>query len=242
MALVRGEVFPDYYQVQPDSGAIAHQNLGSKTIAYRLPEKLRLSELALNQQQLPATHESPSGYVPTGSKEQLTTDNCLQTYLLSEEQQKQYALEAKYLTELIELTHRLRADLGSSLMLEWTLVQAEASLEAQLYLTQAYPRPPDTTSPNPSEEDVLTRGQGDAGNVSAQLESSSSSVTPAQTATIRGLGASSGRAMAKALLLAGTIDHPEQLPPGRILIAPSITPDWLPLLQRAAGVVAEQGA
>ncbi|GET38856.1 putative PEP-binding protein [Microseira wollei] len=236
MALVRGEVFPDYYQVQPDSGAIARQHLGSKTIAYRLSEGQDVSEL-------PGTFESPSSYAPKVSKQQSIPDNYLQTYLLSEEQQKKYALEAKYLTELIELTHRLRADLSPTLILEWTLALLEPGLEAQLYLTQAYPRPPDgARSPTTSQEDFLTRGGGDAGNVSTQLDPSSSSpLTSGQTATIRGLGASSGRAMGKALLLAGKIDHPEQLPPGRILLAPSITPDWLPLLQRAAGVVAEQG-
>ena len=215
MALVRGEVFPDSYQVQPDSGAIAQQNLGSKTIAYRL------RELPFNQQQEDAIAES-----------------YLQTYLLSEEQQKQYSLEAKYLAKLIELTHRLRADLGPTLILEWTLALKEAGLEAQLYLTQAYPRPPDGAISPLFPSELLPQQRGDRENSLAQLNSSGS---PAQTATIRGLGASSGRAIAKALLIAGKIDHPEQLPPGRILVAPSITPDWLPLLQRAAGVVAEQG-
>lgn len=236
MALVRGEVFPDYYQVQPDSGAIARQHLGSKTIAYRLSEGQDVSEL-------PGVQESPSSYAPKVSKQQSIADNYLQTYLLSEEQQKQYALEEKYLTELIELTHRLRADLSPTLILEWTLALLEPGLEAQLYLTQAYPRPPDgAISPNPSQEDTGRRGHGDAGSFSIQVTPSPLSlVTASGNATIRGLGASSGRAMAKALLLAGKIDHPEQLPPGRILVAPSITPDWLPLLQRAAGVVAEQG-
>lgn len=265
IALVRGEVFPDYYQVQPDSGAIAHQHLGSKTIAYRLSQANSASELALSQQQLHATQDSPASYVATASKD----DNCLQTYLLSEEQQKQYALEPKYLRELIELTHRLRADLSPTLILEWTLALKDAGLEAQLYLTQAYPRPPDgASSPKSSQADTGTRGHGDAGSFSLPVtpsprlpfDSSSSSPdrpsplssapfsgnppmppTSDQIATIRGLAASSGRAIAKALLLAGKIDHPEQLPPGRILVAPSITPDWLPLLQRAAGVVAEQG-
>jgi pyruvate, water dikinase len=244
MALVRGEVFPDYYQVQPDRGAHPQQNLGSKTIAYRLSEESSVSELALSQQQLPSTQESPETYLPTASKEPPIPDNCLQTYVLSEEQQKQYALQPKYLSELIELTHRLRADFSSNFILEWTLVPVEAALEAQLYLTQAYPRPPDAS------EDKGRRRHGDAGNVLQQLPasppppfspSSSSPFTSAQTTTMRGLGAASGRAMAKAQLLAGKIDHPEQLPPGRILIAPSITPDWLPLLQRAAGIVAEQG-
>lgn len=244
MALVRGEVSPDYYQVQPDSGAIALQHLGSKTIAYRLP----------------AIEESPA------SNPQAIADNYLQTYLLSEEQQKQYALEAKYLTELIELTHRLRGDLSPTLILEWTLTPVEAGLETQLYLTQAYPRRPngailpllasellrsqrgetnapnaggfDLISPHRSQEDFLRREKGDRETSLPQVNLSGS---PAQTATIRGLGASSGRAIAKALLLTGRIEHPEQLPPGRILVAPSITPDWLPLLQRAAGVIAEQG-
>lgn len=193
MALVRGEVVGDYYQVQPSSG-VTVRRLGNKTIAYRVSE----ANLAV---------AAP-----------------LETYFLSEEEQQQYALEENYLNELIALTHRLSAEFNPNLILEWTLVQRQ-DLTPQLYITQVYPRLPERgNSPNREH---------------SQAEHTPQSQT--QNAIMRGLGASSGRVMAKAQVVSGRIENSHQLPPGRILVAPSVTPDLLPLLQRAAGVVAELG-
>ena len=59
--------------------------------------------------------------------------------------------------------------------------------------------------------------------------------------SIQGLAAGAGRVMARTHVIPNSSHKPETLPPGVILVAPAIAPDWLPLLQQAAGVVTEQG-
>jgi pyruvate, water dikinase len=58
---------------------------------------------------------------------------------------------------------------------------------------------------------------------------------------IRGLGASGGRIVATAIVIINPQQKPEKLPKGVILVVPTITPDWLPLLQQVAGIITEQG-
>jgi pyruvate,water dikinase len=57
---------------------------------------------------------------------------------------------------------------------------------------------------------------------------------------LKGLAASRGQAIAEVLVIADA-QLPRDIPPGRILVAPTITPDWLPFLFEAVGLIAEQG-
>ena len=70
--------------------------------------------------------------------------------------------------------------------------------------------------------------------------SSSQSVIPHRQ-LIRGLGAAGGSVVATALVVTDSQQKPEQLPKGVILVVPTITPDWLPLLQQVAGIITEEG-
>lgn len=219
MASSRGEVLPDSYQIQTETGAVPRtksepqvsRQLGNKTLAYSLVDSPKLQPL------LPQ---------PAGS--------CLQTYLLSEAQQQQYALEEQYLQQLIELAKQLSTDLGSAFTLEWTLSQAEESKTAQLYITQLSTQVIRPEAINPSSvPGVKTPG----------AHSSLSTQHPKRTIkhSIRGLAAGAGRVVAPAHVIANSSQKPETLPPGVILVTPAIAPDWLPLLQQAAGVITEQG-
>jgi pyruvate,water dikinase len=58
---------------------------------------------------------------------------------------------------------------------------------------------------------------------------------------IKGIGASRGRVTSVAYVRASPPPQPEKIPQGVILIAPLVTPDWLPLLQEVVGIVTEQG-
>jgi pyruvate,water dikinase len=58
---------------------------------------------------------------------------------------------------------------------------------------------------------------------------------------IRGLGAAGGRVVATALVINNSQQKPEHLPKGVILVVPTITPDWLPLLHQVTGIITEQG-
>ncbi|MCP6758224.1 MAG: PEP-utilizing enzyme [Fischerella sp. CENA71] len=57
---------------------------------------------------------------------------------------------------------------------------------------------------------------------------------------IKGLGAATGRITAPAHVIHSQ-QKPEQLPKGVILVAPAITPNWLPILQQVVGIITEHG-
>lgn len=193
-ALTKGEVLPDYYQLQVGTGSVKAQSLGSKTRAYRLSNPQESSPLSASS---------------------------LQAYLLTEEEQKQYALEEKYLQQLIGLSQRLATELGPAFSLEWTLYQTPESPEPQLYLTRLIPQP---------------RAENSLASMSTQPQTPS--LIPQ---LVRGLPAAPGRATAPAQVIVGDRKNLESMLPGRILVTQSIAPEWLPWLRQAAGVITEQG-
>lgn len=201
-----GEVLPDSYQLNPHTGAVQLQRLGSKTIAYDLADPADSSEDILL---------SPAS-------------NCLKLYMLSNEQQNQYALQNPYLKELSELIQKVSAELGSACVLEWGVFKGNEVSQPQVYLTQVYP--------DGREEDV----ENTRWLVEDQLPIHVPQATVSNTA-IKGMPASAGQVTAPAQVITNLHENTEAMPPGRILIASSILPDWLPLLKQAAGVVAEQG-
>ena len=108
IALQHGEVQPDVYYIQPETGVVKERQLGNKMLAYRLDD------------------------TPTDS---LALDNtCLVAYLLESSQQKEYALEEEYLQQLIELANLLDTEFGTNYTVEWTI--SEKSLTPKLYLTK----------------------------------------------------------------------------------------------------------
>ncbi len=193
-AITTGEVMPDSYQVQAATGIVKTRSLGNKSRAYRLK---------------PVEYdESP---ISTGQTQELSA---LQAYLLSEEQQKQYALEEPYLKQLIKLSRRIATEIGSTFFLEWTLCQTPRSSEPEIYLTHFMPE------------------------LFPSTPSTASSLPPT---AMRGLAAAGGRVMAPAQVMVGESKNLETMLPGRILVAKAIAPDWLPLLKQAVGIVTEQG-
>ncbi|NEP62790.1 MAG: response regulator [Symploca sp. SIO2G7] len=179
-ALTYGEVLPDYYQLQPETGKVLTSKLGSKTRAYRLE----------------------TGKVLTSS----VGRSCLQAYVLDKEQQQQYSLAEKYLQQLIEISQKLRIEVGAAFCLEWTIYQISESSEPKLYITQFTPKP--------------------------------IAYTPE---LVRGLAAAGGRVIAPAQVIVDKQHNLEAIIPGRILITQMVTPDWIPLLRQAAGIVTERG-
>ena len=232
-ALTKGEVLPDSYQLQPQTGTVQTQLLGSKTLAYRLNnDSVSVSEAGRDSAQAgrdsaqavatlgaSAGRERAQAALPEPSYTPAMSG--LQAYLLNEEQQNQYALEETYLKQLIELSQQLTTEFGSTFSLEWTLCQTPGSLEPKLYLTQFSPRFRAVSTQR------LMSTQPPTSNIIPQL--------------VRGLPAAAGRVTAPAQVILGVNPALETVFPGRILIAQSITPDRLPLLRQAAGIVTEQG-
>ncbi len=188
IAIAHGEVLPDVYYIHPETGALLEQHLGNKTLAYRLNHASSSADL----QHVCASAETAN-------------HSCLQTYLLEEVQQQQYALPEEYLQQLIKLAKRLVQEVGRNLTLEWTISQEIPS--GKLYITKI---------------------------IAPQFSISNFHF-------LKGLGTAAGRTTATAHVIVNSQPKPEQIPKGVILVTKAITPDWLPILQQAAGIVTEQG-
>ncbi|PSB10014.1 phosphoenolpyruvate synthase, partial [filamentous cyanobacterium Phorm 46] len=214
MSLTRGENIPDYYQVQPETGAVKFQRLGYKTLAYNL--KAGDEE----PKEKPQTRNWTASLIPDSAF--LLPDfanSCVEVLALGETAQTEYILEQSQLQKIIELTKKATAEFDSDLILKWTIDQTANSDELQFYFTQLR----------------LLKG----GKVPL-IESKS--IAPARIpAILRGLAAASGKAEAIAQVM--TNFHPEnaEFLAGSILVARTIEPNWLPWLKVAAGVVAEEG-
>ncbi|RUR75081.1 putative PEP-binding protein [Chlorogloeopsis fritschii PCC 9212] len=188
MAITYGEVLPDSYYIHPETGAVLEQQLGNKMLAYRIEN----TNYRVDLQHVPSSVET-------------VERSCLQTYLLEEIQQKQYALPEEYLQQLIKLAKQIAREFGKNFTLEWTIPEQEPS--STLYLTQV---------------------------ITPQLGISNFHF-------LKGLGTAAGRVTATAYVIANSQQKPAQIPKGVILVTPVITPDWLPILQQAGGIITEQG-
>ena len=214
MSLARGEIIPDYYQVQPETGAVKFQRLGYKTLAYNLKaDEGEPKEKRLTGNWAASPIADSAFLIPD------FTDSCVEVLALEETAQTEYVLEESQLQKIIELTKKALAEFDSDLILKWTIDQTANSDEPQFYFTQVR----------------LVKGE----KVAAIREKS---IAPARTpAILRGLAAASGKAEAIAQVM--TNSHPEnaEFLAGGILVARTIEPNWLCWLKVAAGVVAEQG-
>ncbi|MDB9536077.1 PEP/pyruvate-binding domain-containing protein [Dolichospermum planctonicum CS-1226] len=123
LAITNGEVLPDVYYIEPETGVVLERQLGNKILAYGLDNA---THLASEELQLTSNH------------------NCLPTYLLPESQQQEYALPEEYLQELIVLGNRLVGELGTTLTVKWQLVPS--CLASKLYITEV--TVPQPTKPN----------------------------------------------------------------------------------------------
>ena len=214
MSLARGEIIPDYYQVQPETGAVKFQRLGYKTLAYNLKSDEEESpEKRLTGNWAASPIPDSAFLIPD------FTDSCVEVLALEETAQTEYVLEESQLQKIIELTKKAIAEFDSDLILKWTIDQTANNDEPQFYFTQVR----------------LVKGK----KVAAIREKSIA--LPRTSAILRGLGAASGKAEAIAQVM--TNSHPEnaEFLAGGILVARTIEPNWLPWLKVAAGVVAEQG-
>jgi pyruvate,water dikinase len=222
MSLARGETIPDYYQVQPETGAVKFQRLGYKTLAYNIKadegeptKKLPIDNWAASP--IP----DPAFLIPDFA------GSCLEVLALGEKAQTEYVLEESQLKKIIELSKKAIAEFDSDLILEWTLNQTANSSEPQFYFTQVR----------------LVKGQKVASVEENPIAPEHpNSIAPARTpAILRGVAAASGKVEAIAQVMSNS--HPEnaEFLAGSILVARTIDPNWLPWLKVAAGVVAEQG-
>ena len=197
-SISRGEILPDYYQIDPHTSTIKVQELGKKISAYRL----NLNQDSLNSNPV-----------------------CLQSYLVGEEKQKQYALDKDNLGKLIALAEKLTAEQGQNFTLEWTIyqdTQNNTHSRPKVYITQFATHLEQSTESNTQINVSITKN-------SLQSET-----------CLKGRPVSSGQAIAPAYIVHYPIKRTE-IPAGMILVIKNLLPDSLSLLKQAVGLVAQQG-
>lgn len=129
----------------------------------------------------------------------------------------------------LELARQLRADLGENFKLEWVLLGSTSGMPNAL--TSA------------SSIDIVQVYPLGANGMEIPLEPNhpTASAADAPTAILRGVAASGGQAIAPARTLAQLRNSGTGRSNPYILVAPNLEPDAFPLLQNAAGLVAEWG-
>jgi len=257
MSLVKGEVIPDYWEVEASTGSMLVQIPGQKSIAYHLvsdhdsptsmstvPEKSSASR----SRSVAPSHARPEVIREARTKTPQTSP--LESYTVSEELIATNSLDQTYLQQLIALATRIAADFSPRFTLEWTV---QASLapgnDPQLVLTQTIPRR--SASRSQTRSSYRDREKTKVRQERIAKTPQTSPVLPpsspkhqlmdnqkSPTLVLRGLAAAAGHAIAPATVLS----HPgEPVPGGTILVLQAITTDYLPLLKLAAGAIAEQG-
>ncbi|MBD2447298.1 phosphoenolpyruvate synthase [Nostoc sp. FACHB-152] len=186
MALTRGEVLPDMYYIQQETGIVLERHLGNKLLAYRLDDGTEKSDPSILQSVL--TYE----------------DTTLVAHLVTEDQQKQYALTEQDLQRLIALGNQLVSELGKTFTVKWTISDAEPVSHLQITEVST----PPLAIPN--------------------------------LHLIKGLGAATGRVTATAYVI-NSLEKPENIPQGVVLVVPAIAPDWLSLMHQVVAIVTAQG-
>lgn len=137
-----------------------------------------------------------------------------------------FALNDHHLHSVIQLGKQISRDFGASVDVEWSLLPLPDG-HSHLCLTQAIPRRPALATALPLPD----RSHG------GQDDRSSAPSVP----LVSGLAVAPGRVIAKATVIRDLSNLAEPISPGTVVVAPSIPPNWLSLIQQAAAIVSEQG-
>jgi len=137
------------------------------------------------------------------------------------ERQNERVLSAAELEELRETGEMIEEYYGDPQDVEWAIYDGE------LYLLQS--RPITTISEGTPES-----GVADGGSAAAQSAETSNGVL------VSGLGATPGRASGEAKIIEN-LDQLDKIGDGDIIVAEMTTPDMVPAMKRAAGIVTDEG-
>lgn len=192
-SLLQGEILPDYWKIRKKFGEIVEHKLGNKARAYRLKEKPKLNEL-------------------------LTTE-CLDFYCLSNEQQEQYCLNSKEISQITQLFNDLENDVISWHYLEWVLYRSSDDLSSKLAIAQLTLLPYDH-SLNSVKPNIKTH-QGQS--------------------QLRGIGAAPGQIQGTVYLLNENKNSNLVTLTNSIIVTEKIHPFQLSSIKQASGVITEEG-
>ena len=229
-ALTWGELAPDRFvfsyapptSQEPDIESAAHPNLRpvvqqvhSKPYCYRLCQESAAAPSSL-----------------------LSSAAALRIELLAPSQQQQPSLSKSQLQALLALSHQVQQALGSSIDLEWTLGPLESSEPPQFQLTQLNVLFPCTAAAPGSSAATLQAGDAPATNIQVIPETDAQAT---ELLPLRGLAAAAGQVSAPVWVVEDLSQVPPDFPAGQLLVIPHLPPAWLGLMQRASGIITEQG-
>ena len=233
MAIDWGEVSPDVYEVQADSGRVQAQQLGKRTIVYQVAETVTASTEATSAEAVRLSDMTP---LPPHPHLPL-----LQAYLPNETQQAEFSLNEVQLGALVQLVRAVVVAFNQTTVLEWTFYK-EQGCPPQFYLTQLIT--PATHQPYPlldSSAQVLVKPDRAVPPDSELLVAEPPVAVDERLLLLTGLAAAPGQAIGKARVIA-LGEAIDTLLPGTILIAEMLSPHWLLSIKQMAGLVLEQGS
>ncbi|MGK7882455.1 MAG: putative PEP-binding protein [Crocosphaera sp.] len=192
-SLLQGDILADYWKFDGESGKVLAQRLGNKARAYRLKNKPELK--------------------------QLTTEQCLEAYCLSDQEQLQYCLKSEEIRQTVQLFNDLHDDSISCHSLEWILYNYGDNSSSELAITQLIPLPYNQLIKDTKPE-IITQ--------------------PSQH-QLMGIGAAPGQIKGTVYLL--NEDNLSNLVASThpIIVTQKIHPFQLSSIKQAAGVITEEG-
>lgn len=236
-ALTTGEAIPDCYRVDVKSQTVRHHDLGQQFTVYRVmagsdaasdPAHAALTWQPSEWEGLSASAvdsmEPRVGLAGSSAHEQAPATPT-----------RPRLLSGAVLKQLVWLSQAVNGHLRLRAELEWVVVvsghsesKSHPDAAATVYLTQVLP-------------DVGLSGPK---NLAAQPQTNPSASL--DSASWIGLGAAPGQITARAWvftpeLLAQGVEAIAPLPPGYVLVAPDVMPDWLNLIRQSAGIISERG-
>ncbi|MBF2027282.1 MAG: phosphoenolpyruvate synthase [Oscillatoriales cyanobacterium C42_A2020_001] len=235
MAISRGEVIPDYDQIDAATNSVQTRQLGQKSIAYRLVGQLSSGMEAESYSSEPCEPLIFPNWQPSIGDTTILQSNAdspnpsslVEAYLLSEPQRSSFTLTETTIQTLIHLTRTALASSRIPLELEWILLP-ESRHPPRLYLTQANPQPPPTR--NVALPVINKRAHRPV------------EIFPGAVLIATGLSVASGQAIARASVVTDIHTLPTDFLPHTILVTPTVPLDWLPLIEQSAALVSEYGS
>ncbi len=261
--LARGEVPPDHYEAGLETNQIQTRQLARKAYAYRVARS--------GQEGLDCSAEATLLASAATCLQIYPVDRSQQTQpALSTEQLQTLVELARQITQGLGRTVKLEWTLCEAAIDPSDLTQNEARSGPTLYVTQINPHSNAAVMPNinnlennlenfeeePSEPKISSEPKTSEPKTSEPKTSepkTSNNLTQHPSArgprsletqsslVLRGISAAGGQAVASIWVATQPVESFPDLPPGLILVAPSITPDWLPWLKQSVGLITEEG-
>lgn len=153
-----------------------------------------------------------------------------------EEKREARVLEDGEIAQLIELGERVEDHYGTPQDVEWAIVSGE------VFMLQSRPITTINDDPGESEEveSELMKGIADGNGASGEYDERAADPEDEGEELVHGLGSSPGRASGAARIVT-KLDQLDKVQEGDIIVTEMTTPDMVPAMKRASGIVTDEG-